>query len=129
MTSNDREFSHICKILNECGYPKVPNSSGLEWFIKIETYDSPCITPHYFDCQTQKRAKTAVKSLLNKTNVYSVTVFHQMPNGRLDRAISFCAGWSILTEYEWEWEWNKKRILTSAEWEREWKKAHSSFIK
>ena len=107
MTQN---FEHIRKVLTEFGYPEIPNSNGYEWFLKIETYDGYRIIPHYFDCQTNARAKIAAKSLLNKTDVYKVTVFHQMPDGKLDRAISYHAGWTKSTEYEWEWHWNHRRI-------------------
>lgn len=77
MTTPDK-FSHIHKVLTENGYPESHESS---WYIKIEVYECPCIVPHWYDCQTKERAKVAVKSLLNKTDVYTVTVYspHRNP--------------------------------------------------
>lgn len=107
MTQN---FDHIRKVLLENGYPEIPSSAGHEWFIQIETCEGSRIYRHNFDCQTNARAKIAAKSLLNKTDVYEVTVFHMMPDGKLGRAISYTAGWSKSTEREWEWDWNRRRI-------------------
>lgn len=71
-------FPHIHKVLTENGYLESKKS---EWSIKIEVYDFPYIVPHWYDCGTKERAKIALKSLLNKTKVYSVTVFspHRNP--------------------------------------------------
>lgn len=72
-----KKFEHIHSVLINSGYPESHNS---EWYIKIEDYQYPMIIPHWYDCFTKERAKIAVKSLLNKTDVYSVTVYSPFRN-------------------------------------------------
>lgn len=89
-----KDFAHIRQVLTENGFPESTNS---DWFIKIEEYQNNLIIPHYFDCQTKARAKAAVKSLLNKTDVYSVTVRHG------SQAVSFHGKFTDLSEHEWNY--------------------------
>ena len=76
MTTPDK-FPHIHKVLTENGYPESRESA---WYICIEVYERPCIVRHWYDCQTKERAKIAVKSLLNKTDVYTVAVYNPHTN-------------------------------------------------
>lgn len=89
-----KDFTHIHQVLTENGYPESSNS---DWIIKIEDFHDSLIIPHYYDCFTKSRAKTAVKSLLNATDIYSVTVHH----GK--QAVSFHHKFTDLSEHEWNY--------------------------
>lgn len=95
-----KDFAHIQKVLTENGYPETHDS---EWYIKIEDHQENRIIPHWFDCQTKDRAKIAVKSLLNKTDVYKVVVHHGRPENRFRQAISFIGNFNALSEHEWKY--------------------------
>lgn len=89
-------FTHIRQVLSDAGYPESHDS---EWFIQIHDETSlPLMIPHWFDCHTKARAKNAVKSLLNKTDVYSVTVYSPIAN-----PISFHGRFSELSDHEWNY--------------------------
>lgn len=88
-------FAHIHKVLTENDYPESHDS---KWFIKIEDYQSPRIIPHWYDCYTKERAKVAVKSILNKTSIYSVTVYSPNRN-----PVSFHGKFGKMAEYEWRY--------------------------
>lgn len=91
-----KNFEHVHNVLVNSGYPE---SNKSDWYIKIEDYQSPLIVPHWYDCHTKERAKIAVKSLLNKTDAYSVTVYspHRNP-------ISF-HGYKFTDMHEREWQY------------------------
>lgn len=93
-----KDFNHIHQVLIDSGYPESHTS---EWFIKIEEYQDNLIIPHWYDCYTEARAKVAVRSLLNKTDVYTVTVYspHRNP-------ISFHNKFNDMKEHEWNWYFN-----------------------
>ena len=94
-----KNFNHIHQILTESGYPESHDS---EWFIQIHDEDNlPLMIPHWYDCQTKARAKVAVKSLLNKTDVYTVTVYSPNKN-----PISFHNKFTALSEHEWNYYYN-----------------------
>lgn len=91
------DFAHIHQVLTENGYPEASKS---DWVIRIEDHQAPRIIPHYYDCHTKARAKNAVKSLLNATDIYTVVVHH----GR--QAISFHSKFTELSEHEWNYYFN-----------------------
>lgn len=91
-----KNFTHIHNVLINSGYPESHNS---EWYIKIEDYQGCQIIPHWYDCYTKERAKIAVKSLLNKTDVYTVTVYSPMRN-----PLSF-HGYKFTDRDEHEWRY------------------------
>lgn len=95
-----KDFNHIHQILTENGYPETHES---DWYICIEDHQENRIFPHYYDCHTKARAKTAVKSLLNKTDVYKVVVHHGRPENRYRQAISFIGNFDELSEHEWNY--------------------------
>ena len=88
-------FRHIHQILLENGYPESHDS---DWYIQIEVFQRPLIIPHWYDCHTKYRAKVAVRSLLNKTDVYSVTVFNPITG-----PISFYRRFNERAEHEWSY--------------------------
>lgn len=90
-----KDFAHIRQVLTENGYPETHDS---EWYIKIEDHQENLIVPHWFDCQTKYRAKIAVKSLLNRTDVYTVTVYSPDRN-----PVSFHGKFTELSEHEWNY--------------------------
>lgn len=94
-----KDFKHIHNVLIDSGYPETHDS---EWYIKIEDHQDNRIIPHWYDCYTKERAKVAVKSLLNKTDVYKVVVYspHRNP-------VSFIAGFNAASEYEWNYYYNR----------------------
>lgn len=96
------DFAHIHQVLTDAGYPESRNT---EWFIKIDDYESqrPLIISHWYDCGTKERAKIAVKSLLNKTDVYDVTVYSPRRN-----AISF-HGYKFTASHEHQWAYYYER--------------------
>jgi hypothetical protein len=57
--------------------------------------------PHWYDCHNKDRAKVAVRSLLNKTDVYEVTVYSPIAN-----PISFPAGFGATAEHKWNYYFN-----------------------
>lgn len=93
-----KDFSHIHKVLTENGYPESHNS---EWVICIEEYKAPQIIRHWYDCGTKAKAKIAVKSLLNLTDVYEVKVHSPHRN-----VISFHGKFNELSEHEWNYYFN-----------------------
>lgn len=88
-------FKHIHQILTESGYPESHDS---DWSIRIDDFQRPLIVPHWYDCHTKYRAKVAVKSLLNKTDIYSVTVYSPIRN-----PITFYGRFNELSEHEWRY--------------------------
>lgn len=93
-----KDFNHIHQVLVDSGYPESHTS---DWFIKIEDYQDNLIIPHWYDCHTKARTKVAVKSLLNKTDVYTVTVYSPSRN-----PISFHSKFTALSEHEWNYYFN-----------------------
>jgi hypothetical protein len=94
-----KNFNHIHQVLTESGYPESNNS---EWFIQIhDETNLPLMIPHWYDCKTKARAKVAVKSLLNKTDVYTVTVYSPCRN-----PVSFHGRFNELNEREWNYYYN-----------------------
>lgn len=89
------DFNHIHQVLVDSGYPESHDS---EWFIKIYEYNGNRMTPHWYDCRTKERAKVAVKSLLNKTDIYEVTVFNPVT-----KATSFHGKFTTHSEHEWNY--------------------------
>lgn len=96
-----KEFEHVRNVLAECGYPEMKRRTDEQWYIQIEVYDCPRIYPHWFNCENEKKAYAAVTSLLNKTNVYEVTVFSPNRNPTTFR------GSSIQREWNWTYHFHK----------------------
>ena len=94
-----KNFPRIHQILIDSGYPE---SHASDWYIKIDKYQGNLIVPHYYDCLTRERAKIAVKSLLNRTDVYEVTVYSPYRN-----PISFYGRFNELSEYEWNYYFHR----------------------
>lgn len=93
-------FEHIHSVLVSNGYLEVSNNRrNIEWYIRIDYYDRPRIIGHWYDCSTMERAKVAVKSLLNKTDIYTVVVYS--PN-RVP--VSF-SGHKFTKAHEREWKY------------------------
>ena len=88
-------FNHIHQVLIDAGYPESCDSA---WYIKIYDYQDNLMIPHWYACYTKERAKTAVKSLLNKTDIYQVTVYSPICN-----PISFHTGFGERAEHEWNY--------------------------
>ena len=93
-----KDFNNIHQFLIENGYPESANS---DWYICIEDHQENRIFPHYYDCFTKDKAKTAVMSLLNNTDVYKVVVHHGRPENRFRQAITFIGKFDERSEHEW----------------------------
>lgn len=95
-----KDFNHIHNVLTASGYPESSNS---DWYICILEYQDNRIFSHYYDCFTKERAKAALKSLLNKTDVYKVVVHHGRPENRYRQAITFIGKYDDMSEHEWNY--------------------------
>jgi hypothetical protein len=90
-----KNFADIHNALISNGFPEC--SDG-EWLIKLEDYSQqPLIVPHWYDAHTKAQTKELVKTLLNMTDNYDVTVYH----GK--QRISFHGSFNELSEHEWNY--------------------------
>lgn len=88
-------FQHIHEVLTNNGYPE---SNTGRWRIQIEERRDGKIIPHWYDCTTRARAKAAVRSLLNHTDLFEVVVYSPICN-----PITFSGRYTELSEREWKY--------------------------